>query len=158
MTLPPALRWSQRVLACLAVLQVVVAILFLTHRQEVIASWVARDPEFSPQQIDEAVKETILGGVVLHLAIAGLYGWLALAVVRPRRWIHRVATASLVIGTVAGYLFLKNESALIPTQVIGVTVEQILSLVLRLVALWLIWAPREVRRFFAAPAPSDTAT
>jgi hypothetical protein len=93
-----------------------------------------------------------------HLAIAALHGWLAVAIGRPRRWIRRVTTVTLLIGAVAGYVFLKNSSALIPTQIIGVTLEQVLSLGLRLVALWLLWGQREVRHLFAVVMRSDPPT
>jgi hypothetical protein len=61
-----------------------------------------------------------------------------------------LTTATLVIGVIAGYGFLRDSSALIPAEVTGVTIEQGVSFVLRLAALWLLWIPRDVRSFFAA--------
>jgi hypothetical protein len=153
--LPPALRWTRWILICLAGLQLVVALLFVGHRPEVVASWILSHPEFSAEQLDNAVRQTIVGSVAVHLAAAALYGWLAWAMPWGHRWIRRLTTATLIIGSVAGYLFLRNSSALIPSGVAGVTTEQVLSLLLRIAALCLIWIPREARVFISSSPASD---
>ena len=57
-----------------------------------------------------------------------------------------------MIGAIAGFGFLRDSSALIPAEVTGVTIEQGVSLVLRLAGLWMLWIPREARTFFTARA------
>jgi len=137
-------------LAVLVLLQLVVALLFVNHRPEVAASWAGRQPSLTPEQVDHAANQTIIGSVIVHAAVAVLFGWLALALPRGKRWIRLVTTLTLVIGVVAGYGLLRNSSALIPAEITGVTIEQLVSFVLRLAALWLLWVPDEMRAFFAA--------
>src|SRR5215813_11047145 len=151
-TVPRQLRCTQILLVGLSLLQLVVILLFLTHHAEVAASWVLRQPTFSVEQVEHAANQTIIGSVIFHAAVAALHGWLALILLRGRQWIRLLTTATLVVGAFAGYGFLRDSSALIPAEVTGVTTEQLVSLVLRLAALWLLWIPREVRDFFAAQA------
>ena len=147
--LPRAVVETRYVLFALAGLQLLVVLLFVSHRPEVAASWMRSHPEFSADQLDTAVRQTIVGSVAVHLAVAALHGWLAWAMARANHWFRRLTTATLLIGAVAGYLFLRNSSALIPSEVVGATAEQVLSLLLRLAALYLIWVPKEARIFFA---------
>jgi hypothetical protein len=149
---PPQIRWIQILLAALALLQLVVALLFVHHRPEVAASWAGRKPSLTPEQVEHAANQTIIGSVIVHAAVALLFAWLALVLPRGKSWIRLLTTATLVIGTIAGYGFLRDSSALLPAEVTGVTIEQLLSLALRLAALWLLWIPREVRTFFTARA------
>ena len=149
-TLPSQLRWTQFLLAGLALLQLVVALLFVNHRPEVAASWVRRQPSLTPEQIQRAADQTIVGSVIVHAAAAALFAWLALILPSGKSWIRLLTTATLVIGAMAGYGLLRDSSALIPSEVGGVTIEQGVSLALRLAALWLLWIPRDVRSFFAA--------
>jgi hypothetical protein len=147
---PAQIRWTQILLAILALLQLVVALLFVNHRPEVVASWAARQPGMTPEQVERAANQTIIGSVIVHAAVAALFAWLTVVLPRGKSWIRLLTTATLVIGTIAGYGFLRDSSALIPAEVAGVTIEQGLSFALRLAALWLLWVPDEMRAFFAA--------
>jgi len=149
---PPQIRWTQILLAVLALLQLVVALLFVNHRPEVAVSWAGRQPSLTPEQVEHAVNQTIIGSVIVHAAVAALFAWLTLVLPRGKSWIRLLTTATLVTGTIAGYGFLRDSSALIPAEVAGVTIEQGLSFALRLAALWLIWIPHDVRSFFTARA------
>jgi len=149
---PVQIRWTQILLAVLALLQLVVALLFLNHRPEVAASWARRQPTLTPEQVEHAANQTIIGSVIVHAAAALLFAWLTLVLPRGKSWIRLLTTATLVIGTIAGYGLLRDSSALIPAEVTGVTIEQGVSLVLRLASLWLLWIPREARTFFTARA------
>jgi hypothetical protein len=149
---PVQIRWTQILLAVLALLQLVVALLFLNHRPEVAASWARRQPTLTPEQVEHAANQTIIGSVIVHAAAALLFAWLTLVLPRGKSWIRLLTTATLVIGTIAGYGLLRDSSALIPAEVTGVTIEQGVSLVLRLAALWLLWIPHDVRSFFTARA------
>lgn len=153
--LPSQLRWTQILLACLALLQLVVALLFVNHRPEVAASWVRRQPSLTPEQIERAANQTIIGSVIVHAAAAALFAWLALILPSGKSWVRLLTTATLVIGAMAGYGLLRDSSALIPSEVAGVTIEQGVSLALRLAALWLLWIPRDVNSFFAARAAAS---
>jgi hypothetical protein len=154
-TLPSQLRWTQILLAVLALLQLGVALLFVNHRPEVAASWARRQPSLTPEQLERAANQTIIGSVIFHAAVAALFAWLALILPRGKSWIRLLTTATLLIGAIAGYGLLRDSSALLPAEVTGVTIEQGVSLVLRLAALWLLWIPSDVRSFFAArTAPS----
>jgi hypothetical protein len=150
--IPRPLRWTQLLLVVLALLQIVTTLMFLSHRPEVAASWTRRQPNLLPEQIEQAADQTIIGSVIFHAGVAALLSWLALILPSGKRWVRLLTTATLVVGAVAAYGFLRNSSALIPEEVTGVTIEQLLSLVLRLAALWLLWVPREVRNFFSAEA------
>lgn len=152
---PQPLRWIQILLVVLALLQIVVTLMFVSHHDEVAASWANRQPNLLPEQVEYAANQTIMGSVIFHAAVAVLLAWLALILPGGKRWVRLLTTATLVVGAIAGYGFLRNSSALIPAQVTGVTIEQMMSLALRLAALWLLWAPREVRDFFAAGAPAS---
>jgi len=147
---PSQIRWIQILLAILALLQLVVALLFVNHRPEVVASWAARQPSMTPEQVERAANQTIIGSVTSSSAVALLFAWLTLVLPLGKSWIRLLTTATLVIGVIAGYGFLRDSSALIPAEVTGVTIEQGVSFVLRLAALWLLWIPRDVRSFFAA--------
>ena len=147
---PSQIRWIQILLAILALLQLVVALLFVNHRPEVVASWAARQPSMTPEQVERAANQTIIGSVIVHAAVALLFAWLTLVLPLGKSWIRLLTTATLVIGAIAGYGVLRDSSALIPAEVTGVTIEQGVSFVLRLAALWLLWIPRDVRSFFAA--------
>jgi hypothetical protein len=149
---PPQIRWIQILLAVLALLQLVVALLFVNHRPEVAASWAGRQPSLTPEQVEHAANQTVIGSVIVHAAVALLFAWLTLVLPRGKSWIRLLTTATLVIGAIAGYGFLRDSSALIPAEVPGVTAEQGVSFALRLAALWLLWIPHDVRGFFAAKA------
>jgi hypothetical protein len=150
--IPSQLRWAQLLLVALALLQLVVILLFLNHRSEVAASWASRQPDLSQDQLEHATNQTIVGSIIFHAVVAALFAWLALILPSGRGWIRLLTTATLVIGAVAGYRVLRNSSALIPVEVTGVTIDQLLSVVLRLAALWLLWVPSGVRSFFTARA------
>jgi hypothetical protein len=150
--IPRPVRWIQILLVVLALLQLVVTLLFVSHRPEVAASWTDRQPNLLPEQVESAANQTVIGSVIFHATVAALLAWLALILPSGKRWVRLITTVILVVGAIAGYGFLKNSSALIPAEITGVTIEQWLSLALRLAALWLLWIPREVRDFFAATA------
>src|SRR5580765_8517337 len=152
---PSQIRWIQILLAILALLQLVVALLFVNHRPEVVASWAARQPSMTPEQVERAANQTIIGSVIVHAAVALLFAWLTLVLPLGKSWIRLLTTATLVIGVMAGYGLLRDSSALIPAEVTGVTLEQGVSFVLRLAALWLLWIPRDVRSFFTARAAAS---
>ncbi|HEY7028159.1 MAG TPA: hypothetical protein VH438_11160 [Gemmatimonadales bacterium] len=151
-TLPSPLRWTQILLVVLALLQLVVCLMFVSHRPEVVASWARRQPNLTSDQVEHAANQTIVGSVIFHAAVAILFAGLALMLPRGRRWIRLVTTAALGIGGIAGYGFLRDSSALIPAEVAGATIEQLASMALRIAALWLLWIPRAVRDFFATTA------
>jgi hypothetical protein len=75
---PAQIRWTQILLAILALLQLVVALLFVNHRPEVAASWAARQPSLTPEQVEHAANQTIIGSVIVHAAAALLFAWLTL--------------------------------------------------------------------------------
>ena len=154
--IPLQIRWTQVVVVILALLQLVVTLLFVNHGPEVAASWAQRQPELSPEQVEHAANQTVLGSVIFHAVVAALFAWLALILPSGKRWARLLTTVTLVVGAIAGYRLLHDSSALIPAEVSGVTIEQIVSMALRLAALWLLWIPSRVNSFFALRTRAST--
>jgi hypothetical protein len=121
-------RWSARCVLALAVFQVVIAILLFINRNEAAGAFAGHG--FAPTPA--AARGAVLGGLVMHLLLAVLSGFLAHALPRGRRVTRILGTILLAVIAVGGIgaMALPSQTYLSP---IGVA--------LAVGGLALIWLP-----------------
>jgi hypothetical protein len=152
-TAPRAIKAAACTLRLLALVPFAVPVVWIVQRSEGKSAVAAVNPSLSDGTVDGIINGTIIGSLAILLAIAALYIWWSGLLRKGEKRARIALSALLVVTAAAGWLFSEISSHLIPTAMAYVMAEEGASLVLRIVALCLIWLPASSSKFFAPAQP-----
>lgn len=144
---PAPLRWLIAGIVASIVLLIALPVAMLMNREGVEEAILRETPDLAPEHLGWVFAAVMAYTIVLHLIDVVLLVWLTPRVLRGRRWARIALTIYLVVAT-----FFSLYSAAQGSMFLWVVIPTDL---LHIVMLALLWVPRSVRRFFAAPRAGD---
>ena len=147
MTTPPHLRSAVAAVFVVAAVHVAALILIGLHVDVIRGSVAAAHPGIDAGRLSELTGTQVLSSVVPHVLLVVLLSWRAwrLRSGRPRT---RIVVTILLAVQLLAHATLPTVLRMLPGYGGWVTGVQAFSLVFELAALWLLWAPKQVRAYF----------
>lgn len=153
---PKQLYIVKSIFFALAGLQLLVSLLLVWNRGS-IGNALKHSTICSAARTDEAlrgcVQGTIVGTIGVHLVLTLLFFVLAHVISSPQPWRRITATAFLGVFVVGSWFLFSGSGIgqIFPPSIHpAVVVEQAVSLVLKLCALWYLWASPALRQFYSS--------
>jgi hypothetical protein len=151
---PVEVRWAARLFLLLALLQLAVAALFVTNQREIGDMVAKTNAALAPAELSRLVRSTVLANVAVRAGMTAIYLALIVFIRRGRNWARITATVVFFAGSILGLSLVGSLVSVMPSEQPAALVEQGVSLLSRLVALWLLWFPLHAREFFVGTGPA----
>jgi hypothetical protein len=142
------------VLVVLALVQVMVASLFLTGQDEIVRSLATAMPGAPPGQLDDRFFATVAEGILVHAMLTVVYLAGAWVVRKPAASVRLFVTALAIVAMLTDGLILGQLPTLLPGAAQIISGAWAGNTILRLVVIGLLWLPASSRRWFAGRSAS----